>query len=103
MGYTHSSYRPLHLDPERFAAFADDVKKLPRALPPQIQICGAEGAGEPVVTDEMVEFNGDGSRRMACEAFQITRDLRLDLFQRPRNGTLFAFTKTQGLPYDLLV
>lgn len=97
MGYTHSLLRPMPLERERFARFSSDVRKLIDALPAEIRVRGMDDREKPTVTDEVIEFTG------GCEPFVVTRTLRPELGQRLRNDKLFSFTKTQRLPYDVLV
>jgi hypothetical protein len=106
MGYTHSTFRPEHLDRKCFSRFVGDVKTLieyAKTAPPRVQVCGRHGVGEPTLTDEMVEFNGSQARGEDCESLLITRTARADLGERPRNGTIFSFCKTEHMPYDVLV
>ena len=56
MGYTHYWRRPAKLDPEKFAAFAADCRKVCEAVP--IPLGDWEGKGEPEFSRDMVSFNG---------------------------------------------
>lgn len=88
MGHTH--YHPLtrEIEPETFAAFASDARRLFEAT--DIPLAGSDGEGEPEATDEIVAFNGVGDD--SYESFVLTPGY-----------TAFRFCKTAFRPYDPVV
>ena len=56
MGYTHYYLRPKELDKAKFELAVDECKKIYDALP--IPLSGGDGTGEPVFSDNLLEFNG---------------------------------------------
>lgn len=95
MGWTHNWQRPTELPQEPFAAAARDCRKLVGAM--TVALAGLDGSGDPVFTDESIEFNGE--KPASCEPFSIRR------VERDRRGRdcVWSFCKTQRLPYDLVV
>lgn len=107
MGYSHYWGRRAELDQDVFVAFSDEVRRLIRAVRPRfgffggVKIRGSVGWGPPHITTESVNFNG----RPYCETFWIARrfaDQRPDA-EPDESGLLWNFTKTNGLPYDVVV
>jgi len=95
MGWTHYWQRDIELPVKPFAEAVADCRKIFNLL--KVPIGDAEGKGEPMLTDDKIEFNGaDG---YGCEPFIINR------IQQPRHGrTIVAERcKTEHLPYDLCV
>ncbi|MGD0784324.1 MAG: hypothetical protein ABR969_00720 [Sedimentisphaerales bacterium] len=95
MGWTHYWQRDVELPAKPFAEAVADCKKIFKLL--TIPIGNAQGKGEPLLTDDKMEFNcADG---YGCEPFIINR------IQQPRHGrTIVAeYCKTEHLPYDLCV
>lgn len=106
MGYTHSTFRPEQLDRQCFERFAADVRNIieyAKTDAPRVEVCGGDGTGRPTVTGEIVEFNGSDEHGEKCESYLVTRTPRPDLGQRVREGRIFSFCKTHGLPYDRVV
>ena len=114
MGYTHYWRRPANLDAKRFAAFVEDVRALLAHLPQNtstaggfyadepLVVRGPLGHGQPVVTPERVDFNGDGEGGcdMEHESFDVARELDPE---HENEAPVEDFCKTARKPYDLLV
>ena len=66
MGYTHFYNRPKELDKAKFKLAVDDCKKLCDALP--IPLGGADGTGEPILNDDLLEFNGSKDSQSFCRS-----------------------------------
>jgi hypothetical protein len=123
MGYTHYWHRPETLDPRRFIHFRIDVERLLASLPrhtdsaggyyrdEELIVCGSDGTGEPIITDELVSFNGNASLAgnadtddLSHETFYIPRIHEPQDWQTPDGqGRYFDFCKTARKPYDLAV
>jgi len=126
MGYTHYWHRPKVLDLARFRHFREDVARLLAHLPQrsdsaggyysdrELTVRGPDGKGDPIVTDELVSFNGDATlagrtgrgndEDMSHETFHLPRVYEPQDWQRPDNcGRYFDFCKTARKPYDLAV
>lgn len=97
MGYTHYLRSPMPLDPTSFARFFADIAKLIGAAPSEMKLSGIEQNSVPMITAELVVFNG------GCEPFIAAQRLRPELGQRIRDGKVTSSTKTMKLPYDRLV
>jgi len=95
MGKTHYWRRPTELPTDRFAAAANEIRRVVGLA--GVPLAGFEGSGEPVFMENSVVFNGVGNAR--CEPFKV-HDTEFDRHGRPET---FSFCKTQGLPYDLAV
>jgi hypothetical protein len=123
MGYTHYWHRPETLDPRRFSRFRQDVARLLTHLPERtgsaggyyrdddLIVRGPDGMGDPVITDELVSFNGNAPLAGDAEAddfshetFHIPRVYQPQDWQQPDGqGRYFDFCKTARKPYDLTV
>jgi hypothetical protein len=57
-----------------------------------LRICGGDGTGKAVITDEFINFNGDASKSTDYESFYFNI-----------NNAEPAFCKTARLPYDFVV
>lgn len=98
MGYTHSWLRPRQLASDRFAAAAQDCRRICEAS--GVQLRGIEGRTDPIFEEFIVAFDG------GCEPFvvQCVSDGRSPERPRPNNsGTHRGFCKTEHLPYDICV
>ncbi len=73
MGYEHYWKRPPVLDPEAFAAWSRNVRKVVDAFP-RGMLCGGSGTMEPELTPTMVSFNGFDAR-------EADRVAMIDVFQ----------------------
>lgn len=59
MGYTHYWRRPKTIPREKFAAVKKDFLRLLPALEKAgVKLAGPLGEGKPVITDDLVTFNG---------------------------------------------
>jgi len=67
-----------------------------------IVICGADGTGNPTITDSLVNFNGDVSQEERCENFYVSKEVLME-GNHFREHKGFRACKTRGYPYDLLV
>jgi hypothetical protein len=126
MGYTHYWHRPKVLDLARFRRFREDMARLLAHLPRHsdsaggyfadraLIVRGSDGKGDPIVTDELVSFNGDATFAgdsgdgddvdMSHETFHLPRVYEPQDWQRPDDcGRYFDFCKTARKPYDLAV
>ena len=123
MGYTHYWHRPENLDPRRYTRFREDVAKLLASLPEHtgsaggyytdddLIVCGSDGTGDPIITDELVSFNGNApvagdadTGDLSHETFYVPRVYEPQDWQRPdRQGRYFDFCKTARKPYDMAV
>jgi len=65
MGYTHYYLRPKKLDKAKFKLAVDDCKRIYDVLP--IPLAGADGTGEPVFSDDLIEFNGSLDSQSFCK------------------------------------
>lgn len=114
MGYTNyfTRFEDKH-DAGRFRRFVEDVRRAFANLPEHVRLADGNGFGEPVITDEMVCFNGraEYNNDMSHETMLIERDIifrdddygkrRQQTYQR--KGEIFCFCKTQRKPYDFAV
>lgn len=95
MGYTINWQRPVELPADRFAAAVADCRDVLPTL--GIALAGFEGKGECILDADHVVINGQAP--MCCEPFEIDRVE----FDRRGRGWVWAFCKTQQLPYDLCI
>ncbi|MGB9858480.1 MAG: hypothetical protein ACPLQP_00930 [Moorellaceae bacterium] len=59
MGYTHYWYRPKNISKKAFGAIVKDFKKVVPALEKAgVVLAGPLGEGKPVITADIVKFNG---------------------------------------------
>lgn len=65
-------------------------------------LCGGDGTGEPIFSEDCIVFNGDAKSGLDHETFAIDRDNAL-IRRRPNNNLVANFTKTNRKPYDLMV
>lgn len=97
MGYTHyfTPKKKTQLNKsydEAWDEFVEDVKTLHKALPENLVIKGWDGTGDPTFGEEVISFNGDGSKGLDHETLYIEKgDLE------------WSFCKTNHKPYDLFV
>lgn len=82
MGYTHS-FKALQPDAQ-LAQMAQQIVDTTAA-----RICGADGTGEPVITDELICLNGNAYEEEDHETFYLRR-----------GDYDFNFCKTARKPYD---
>lgn len=82
MGYTHY-YRDLKITSE-VAKIAKEIIRISG-----VKICGADGYGEPYITDMVIALNGDAEKQEDFESFVA--------------GTDEWFCKTDREPYDVVV
>lgn len=129
MGLDHYLYRPDILPLDRFAAWTGNVRRVLDSLP-ALMICG-EYDGDPVVTDELVAFNGnsvytvqyaddpvaiyrDSARLAAFPAsdewdsdrafpFHVARVFDQSFRSEDERGWLFDSFRTRQYPYDRAV
>lgn len=106
MGYTHywgfkKSPKQIENGMDMFAQavkmFKKGIKIIEKEFVPedeesQFKLCGFCGTGKPVLTDTLVNFNGDEKTGNACESCTIAVD-----------DCGFTFCKTCRLPYDVAV
>lgn len=117
MGYTNYWHWDAPIaDADTFAAWSKDVRQLLEYLtepgkefPDHLRFfgqeiqnskdpifCGPDGTGDPIITSEVVAFNGNASLEQDYEAFVIG-------FTDLQEPLPFAFCKTAAKPYDILV
>jgi len=95
MGLTHYWERVTQFPDTEFSESVEDCKKLFSVI--DQKIAGSFGDGEPVITENEIVFNGaNGS---ACEDFVISK---IQLARQGRDR-VFAYCKTEHLPYDICV
>ena len=104
MGYTHYWNQKTVATAEQAKKVYDEIQKLMAALPEvsnsaggyynekPIKLFGWNGTGEPVITENEIAFNGDGSEDLDHETFRIML-----------NKLNHDFCKTARKPYDLPV
>lgn len=116
MGYVHSWGRPMEVPVGRFRSFADDVRKLCAAVRPPLWLFGGgvliTGGGlftRPVLTDEMVSFNGWPPRSVGYEHLCVMRvysekwNGQYRDRQPEEDGLYWDYVKTNQNPYDVVV
>jgi len=60
MGYTHYWYKKPTISRARWARILEDFKKvIPKFQDAGVGLAGANGEGEPIITEEAIVFNGD--------------------------------------------
>lgn len=104
MGYTQYWRRPSEHPLEDWKKFTAGVKKIIDAAKKKIKIAGGSGSGHPEISDEQIDFNGDGVEGLDHETFYIPRVLvgRSPMPGDDR-GLIFQFCKTACKPYDEVV
>ncbi len=116
MGYTHYWEWRKAPDATRFTQWSQDVKVIidslflfPELTEGSLEICGADGTGQPVTADRLVAFNGNIEEDEAAEGFIIGMDNPQPFVGfRPSylpvdNIPVDGFCKTAREPYDLVV
>ncbi len=93
MGLTHYWWHAPMLDQGAFTQAVADCRKMMA----QIGVPLGNGSDPAVFSDDLISFNGIAPHR--CESFVVPRTQR---HARPR-ASIFSFTKTNRLPYDLCV
>jgi len=95
MAWTHYWQRDEYLDETAFSQAVKDCRILLAAV--DIPLSGQEAEGEPVFQNDEIIFNG--VQGQACEPFII----RIHEQPRIQGRPVFAYCKTEKLPYDLAV
>ena len=90
MGYTNYWERTEKPITKDFVKAVKDILKQSDKL--GITICGWDGSGTPVITEEEILFNGDAKYGLDYESFVLNN-----------NETGFNFCKTARRPYDWTV
>jgi hypothetical protein len=103
MGYTQYWYRKLEYKPKTFEKFVEDCKKIIVLARWKYMLADACGEDEPVVTSELIRFNGDFGTNH--EPFVFPRVMKKrDYRVTNSDGTLeFMCAKTREQPYDAAV
>lgn len=98
MGFSHYWDRPKELDKKIFKLLVEDVRKIIKQVEKDgLKIRGRAGNGEPTITDELIEFNGDSDTGLDAENFYIKRVKDKD--DKRDKGSC----KTGLMPYDTVV
>ncbi len=107
MGYAHHYTQKKRFSAKKWHAFTEFVEKLSHYNP---TICGPDGTGHPVITENDVMFNGDAGIGEAHDTFHVSRvPYPPDLVEDYRNAHMlskykgFRFCKTNRKPYDASV
>jgi hypothetical protein len=95
MGWTHYWQREITLPTDKFKEALHDFQTVLEEL--DIKLAGAEGSGEPVLSESEIVFNGIAD--LNCEPFVIKS---FEPSRRSPDRT-FSYCKTEKLPYDLCV
>lgn len=109
MSTTYYWYRPRELDREAFQAWAADCRQIfESAASAQeghaVTIRGEDGTGTPVITADMVAFNGDATTGLDFEPFVVPRIMKKEFRDRTdEQGRIFRFCKVAGRPYEAIV
>lgn len=73
MGYTHYWYRPPVINPAAFSAIRQDIARLLPALADVgVPLAGPDGTGDPILTDDLIAFNGVAACGHPRQALGIT-------------------------------
>ena len=102
MGYTHYFQRPEKLAKKTFKSFRNEVEEI--ITKSKVTIVGSMGkrGSDPIITDELVSFNGSGSN--SHETLHIPRVIVEGVdFYTKENNLAFQFCKTAEKPYDKVV
>jgi hypothetical protein len=93
MGYTHYLRQHQEIPVEAWAKIKADAERLIEAARlGDVEICGWDGTGEPVVDGDEIRLNGSGRLDLDHETFALER-----------TGNGFSFCKTARKPYDPVV
>ena len=95
MGWTHYWQRKITLPADRFMKALEDFRIM--LAKTDIKLAGADGLGEPVLSEKEIIFNGIAGQN--CEPFVIKS---FELSRRSPART-FSYCKTEKLPYDICV
>lgn len=90
MGYTHYFEQYANCPPDKFALIVADFSKI--ADDQAAYIRGPDGDGPPIISDSLIDFNGDSEHEQDHEPMTI---------QMQSEG--FAFCKTASKVYDAAV
>jgi hypothetical protein len=102
MGYTHYWYRPVgsEIAPDVWQAICDDARKLMQST--DVSLVFEYDVGlPPQVDDVAIRFNGPASH--GHETFMVERVCPPQRSYRQDRPEAFAFCKTAGKKYDLVV
>jgi len=97
LGWTHYWEREIEVPEENLASAARDCRTVFDSA--AIDIAGGGGTGEPMLTPDVLLFNGRGA--FGCEDFVFPR-IQVPRRERP-SGKVLGYCKTEHLPYDLCV
>lgn len=122
MTYTQYFYRQTDISEDDFKRIAEDFRKLIPVLKDMgIKLGNQIGKEEPVITNELIAFNGSqncghpkgyyqiGGKKRRChgdcsyETLFFPRVLVPPKFLRPNGNKYYCFCKTGRKPYDLAV
>jgi hypothetical protein len=93
MGYTHYYETVGEIPAGAWTKIREDAERLIEAARlGDVEICGWDGTGGPVVNDEEIRLNGTARRDLDHETFALER-------AEPR----WSFCKTARKPYDAVV
>ena len=90
MGYTHYWERPRNFTPAEFSEVCAAASKILETT--SCPVFGHNGKGPPEITSGRVALNGDATRDLEHETFEITRS-------KPD----YEFCKTARKPYNVVV
>ena len=119
MGYTHYWRTSTNGIPKnQWKAICEDVIALITNLPEHSTSAGGYHATDPLeiawehdkpnrppeISSEVIRFNGkDGENDLGHETFYFERHPKKEEWERGDDPSVFAFCKTAGKPYDLIV
>jgi hypothetical protein len=107
LGYTNYYKVPVILDVKKFKKLSVELETIAGLLPSYketILICGWDGTGHPVFTNDDIRFNGEEKNGMDCETFSISQDNTKEANARgSKNELVLDYCKTNRNPYDLMV
>lgn len=99
MGFSRFWYRKdKEVKQTKFDFFVIDVKTI--IAKSGVVICGPQGEGEPILTPDLISFNGQEAD--AHETFFFPRKIE-DNHHREYDDGIFFFCKTALKPYDKVV
>lgn len=95
MGWTHYWQREMTLPTDKFKDVLHDFQVV--LANQDIKLSGADGLGEPVLSEKEIIFNGIAGQN--CEPLVIKS------FESSRRNSArtFSYCKTEKLPYDICV